>query len=145
MQVGEDILISLSPPYTRAILAGRKTVELRRRPLRVAAGTRVWIYSKIPVGRIEAAASVVEVREASPADLWAEFGSLVGVTRAEFDRYFEGCARGCAVLLADARAVFPPVALSTLRARLAGFQPPQFFRRLARVELDSLPLESSVS
>jgi predicted transcriptional regulator len=125
-----DILISVAPCYTRAILSGRKTVELRRRRMHVNRGTRVWIYSKVPVGSVEATALVERVCQGDPESLWAEFHQAVGISRIAFDEYFAGCARGCAVVLREVSPVDPVVELEHLKARFDGFHPPQFFKRL---------------
>ena len=125
-----DILISLAPTYTQAILSGRKTVELRRRRMHVKTGSRVWIYSKVPVGSVEATAVVEKVCQADPDSLWSEFHQGVGISRAAFDAYFTGCARGCAVVLREISAVDPAVELAHLRLEFEGFHPPQFFKRL---------------
>ena len=125
-----DILISVAPTHTRALLSGRKTVELRRRRIHVKGGTRIWIYSKVPVGSIEATAVVERTCQADPESLWSEFHRAVGITRTAFDEYFEGCVRGCAVVLRDVSPVYPAMQLAQLRTEFDGFHPPQFFKRL---------------
>jgi predicted transcriptional regulator len=130
-----DILISLAPEYTRAILEGRKTVDLRRRRLHVSEGTRIWIYSKTPAARIEATAYVKEICEDDPGGLWSEFGGASGMSRADFDRYFSGCSQGCAIVLDGVRGVVPALGLATMKSEVAGFHPPQFFKRLGTQEL----------
>lgn len=140
MSDSRDILISLAPAYTRAILDGKKTVELRRRRLRVENGTRVWIYSKIPAARIEATAYVESIHEGDPESLWCDFEHEVGISRAEFDRYFTGCSRGWALKLTLVRALIPALELSVIRAEVVGFHPPQFFKRLSAEEINGFVL-----
>jgi predicted transcriptional regulator len=135
-----DILISLAPAYTRAILDGKKTVELRRRRLRVGNGTRVWIYSKTPAACIEAMAYVESIHEGNPDTLWGDFGDAAGISRAEFDRYFAGCSRGWALTLTRVRALTPALNLNVMRSEFAGFHPPQFFKRLSQEEIKGLLL-----
>lgn len=125
-----DILISLAPGYTRAILEGRKTVELRRRRMRVKTGTRVWLYSKAPTARVEGTACVQLVYEADPKRLWSKYSEVVGISRTEFDEYFRGCVKGCAIVLGRACAIVPALDLATMRNKVTGFHPPQFFKRL---------------
>lgn len=133
-----DILISLAPAYTRAILEGRKTVELRRRRINVNNGTRIWLYSKVPTGRVEGTARVQRIHEADPKGLWSKYSELVGISRAEFDEYFQGCSKGCAIVLDRAEAVVPSLDLETMRNKVAGFHPPQFFKRLDAEEVKVL-------
>jgi predicted transcriptional regulator len=138
-----DILISLAPSYTRAILEGKKTVELRRRRIHVVNGTRVWLYSKVPAARIEGTALVRCVVEGDPKGLWSKYSESVGISKADFDRYFLGCANGCAIILCSAHAIDPGLDLSTLRSKVPGFHPPQFFKRLDAEEMSVLLQTSS--
>ena len=130
-----DILISLRPAYTQAILEGRKTVELRRRKVHAAVGTRVWLYSKTPTARIEGVAWIKHVHEGGLSDIWSEYSNQVGVSKGEFEDYFKGCRKGCAIVLVEARAISPAVDLKTVKSRLGGFHPPQFFKRLNSQEI----------
>ena len=133
-----DILISLRPAYTKAILEGRKTVELRRRKVHAAAGTRVWLYSKTPTARIEGIALIKHIHEGGLPDIWSEYSNQVGVSKGEFEQYFKGCRKACAIVLVEAHAIFPAVDLKTVRSRLGGFHPPQFFKRLNSREVAAL-------
>lgn len=133
-----DILISLAPAYTRAILDGTKTVELRRRRVRAEVGTRVWLYSKVPTARVEGTARIQRIHERDVKRLWSEFSDGVGISKADFDEYFKGCNRGYAIVLTRARAVLPAPDLKTMKEDLAGFHPPQFFKRLQAEEVKIL-------
>jgi predicted transcriptional regulator len=133
-----DILISVAPIHAEAILSGKKTVELRRRRLKVPTGTRVWIYSKVPVGRVEATAIVDRVSHSDPDSLWEEFHQCVAISRTAFDQYFAGCASGCAVVLREVSPISPSMGLTHLRAQFSNFHPPQFFKRLRWNEVNVL-------
>jgi predicted transcriptional regulator len=133
-----DILISLRPVYTRAILDGRKTVELRRRAVRAEIGARVWLYSKAPKARLEGSARIERIEEKAVRGLWLRYSRNVGISRAEFDAYFEGCNTGCAIVLTRVQAVHPAVDLDTIRKQIGNFHPPQFFKRLKAKEVEIL-------
>ncbi len=125
-----DILISLHPEHTENVLSGRKTVELRRRRLRVGPGTRVWIYTKQPRSRVDAYAIVREVYEGSQEELWAKFGDQVAISRSDFDNYLSGSETGCAIVFASVSRLARAVGLDEIRRKVAKFHPPQFFKRL---------------
>jgi len=133
-----DILISLAPAYTKAILQGTKTVELRRRRVHAEVGTRVWLYSKVPTARVEGIARIEQIYEGNIKGLWSEFSEGVGISKTEFEAYFKGCSKGYAIVLAGARAVIPAPDLQTMRRKFAGFHPPQFFKRLEPEEVKVL-------
>lgn len=133
-----DILISLAPAYTRAILEGTKTVELRRRKVHAKVGTRIWLYSKVPTARVEGTARIERLQEGDLNGLWAEFSGEVGISKMEFEAYFTGCNKGYAIVLAGACAVTPAPDLKAMRRKLGGFHPPQFFKRLEPEEVKIL-------
>jgi predicted transcriptional regulator len=133
-----DIIISLRPDLTRAILEGRKTVELRRRKMKAAPGTRVWLYSKTPSAQVEGVARIMSIEERDLKSLWSEYSEEVGVSKPEFDAYFEGCKMGCAIRLSHPRTLSRMVALTSMREQLGDFHPPQFFKRLNAEELTAL-------
>jgi predicted transcriptional regulator len=127
----EHVLISLEARHAENIFAGTKHVELRRRAMNVSAGTVVWIYVKLPVGRVVGCARVSAAHSLAPSTLWKRFADVCGVTRREFFDYFDGRPKGFALGLQDPRRLAGAVSLTELREASAGFQPPQFFIRLA--------------
>jgi len=130
MRPAENILISVEHDYVLKMLDGLKTAELRRRPLRIQPGTRVWIYSKLPRGQVEVAATVDDVVAASPRKIWELYHGRIAITSTEFRAYLQGVNVACAVLLRDITALQPALKLDTLRETSRNFQPPQFFKRL---------------
>lgn len=140
-----NILISLRPAYTRAILDGKKTVELRRRRIHVENGTRIWLYSKAPTARIEGTVCVQNVCEANPKGLWAKYSQMVGISKLEFDTYFRGCTKGYAIVLREARAISPGLDLAAMRNTVVGFHPPQFFKRLHADEVQAMLTTSGLA
>ncbi|MBU7438875.1 transcriptional regulator [Paraburkholderia fungorum] len=131
MEHPEHVLISLEERHAENILAGTKHVELRRRAMNVKAGTVVWIYVKLPVGRVIGCAKVSAAHSLAPTTLWRRFSSVCGITRREFFDYFDGLSKGFALGLYEPQRLSGTISLTELRAVSAGFQPPQFFIRIA--------------
>jgi len=128
----EDILISVEDRYARNMLGGSKTVELRRRALRISPGTRIWVYTKLPKGKVELVAVVDKIESDFPANLWARYGTNVAISLGEFESYFANVRIGYAIIFRDVIPVSPGVELDTLRRAYSAFNPPQFFKRLAK-------------
>ena len=126
----ENILISVEYSHVVNMLNGTKTAELRRRPLRIHPGTQVWVYSKMPRGRVELVATADEIVASSPRKLWNLYQRRVAISASEFASYFAGVDIGYAILLGDIRVLRPAMGLPTLRRTSKGFHPPQFFKRL---------------
>ena len=125
-----DILISLLPQHCDNVVAGIKTVELRRRRPNVPPGTRVWIYAKRPRACIDAVAVIEAIYEGSHNELWKRFGDRVALSRPDFDEYLAGSDRGCAIVLRSASSLKKAIRLEDVRRRVRTFHPPQFFKRL---------------
>jgi predicted transcriptional regulator len=139
-----DILISLHPKHCDNVLAGIKTVELRRRRLKVLPGTRVWIYTKRPRACIAAVAVIEAIHEGSHSELWRKFGDRAAISRPDFDEYLAGVARGYAIVLRSAFSLKKAIRLEEVRRRVRTFHPPQFFKRL-RPDSEELALFSQGS
>ena|ERR1700727_3187466 len=125
-----EILISIRSEYVAKILAGEKTVELRRRHLKVLPGTRMWIYSKGPHGAVKACAVIKDVVKAEPNSLWRRFRSHVGVTYGEFQSYFGTSDEGCALILENVVTLQKQITLCAMREKVPSFHPPQFYAKL---------------
>lgn len=123
-------MMSLEPELTARVLSGQKTVELRRRRVCFKPGDRVWFYSKVPTGQVEAVAIVKNVVEGAPSELWARFKNRIGITRAEFDRYLGNCAVASGIVLGEVTKLDRRLDLGAMRSAVDSFQPPQFYRRL---------------
>lgn len=130
MRKREQLLISIEKRHAVNILSGAKRVELRRRTMHVAEGDVVWLYEKMPTGAIVGFAMVNGRNCASPRAIWAQFGTVSGLTKAEFMSYFAGSDTAFALSLHRPTVLGKPVPLVDLRKVHPGFQPPQFYCRL---------------
>lgn len=124
-------LISLEERFADGILQSTKRVELRRRPMRLKVGTTIWMYVKVPVGKVVGSAQVHSTHELAPSTLWRRYGDVSGLARGEFYDYFSGLPKGFVVLLTNPKRLSEPVSLNQLRELNGAFQPPQFFQHLA--------------
>ncbi|MEJ7783295.1 MAG: ASCH domain-containing protein [Solirubrobacteraceae bacterium] len=102
-----DVLMSIRPMYTEAILAGTKTVELRRRRPSFSRGTRILVYATSPDQRVQGAFDVGGVIEDSPEGLWPTIEHRAGVDRETFDSYFSGCDVAFAIEVENPRRIVP--------------------------------------
>lgn len=126
-----DILISVEARHASNMLAGGKSVELRRKPLNIAQGTRVWVYSKLPRGQIDALAVVNEVVADTPNKIWNSYGAQSAISKSEFDAYFADARTGYAIIFREVKPLAPILSLSSIRDKISYFHPPQFFKRLS--------------
>lgn len=126
----DEILISVKEQYATNIFSGEKTVELRKRRPNIVSGTRIWIYVTAPTAEIWGYANLVDIKSAPPTVIWDELGSQTGLSKREFDDYFEFCQLAHALLLSDVMIMARALSLAKIRERVIGFHPPQFFCHL---------------
>lgn len=122
-----DVVLSIKPVYSEKILAGQKTVELRRRfPVAVPYGALAYIYSSSPVKAIVGTVSIRDVLKLPVEQIWTEFEATAFIERPLFDKYFEGLDYGYALVFDDVKSFTRPLPLQELREKF-GFEPPQSF------------------
>ncbi len=122
-----DVVFSIKPEYSRKILLGSKTVELRRRfPTEVASGTNALIYATSPTRALIGIAAIGDVTRLPKKEIWRRYSKKACISREDFDAYFEGLDSGVAIELRHARSLKREVPLEELRDRF-NFEPPQSF------------------
>lgn len=122
-----DVVFSIKPEYSRKIVTGEKTVELRRRfPMSVPAGTTALIYETSPTRALAGIAEIGEVHKRTPLEIWKTFSDRACIARKDFDAYFYGADSAFAIELKRGRRLPRPLGLSELRDRFS-FEPPQSF------------------
>lgn len=125
-----QVMISLTPTYGELMLSGSKTIELRNRIIRIEPLTTIWMYVKLPVGKIVAHADVERVIHDCPFAIWNSYRERMCIERAQFERYVGNRVRVSAIFLQDLKKLDEPLSITRIRSRLHGFQPPQFYFRI---------------
>jgi predicted transcriptional regulator/DNA-binding XRE family transcriptional regulator len=122
-----DFVLSIKPEYSKKILIGTKTVELRRRfPLMKNKGSVAYIYSTSPVRALVGAAEICDVERLPLPMLWRRHGASASIDKADFESYFTGLDEGYALFMTKPRSFLRPLDLSELKERF-GFQAPQSY------------------
>jgi predicted transcriptional regulator len=130
MNEPDEILISLKPKYADHIFEGTKTVELRKRRLKVEPGTRIWIYATAPTAALRGYANLAHIKTGSPSQIWRALGAQTGISRNEFETYFEACEVAHALVLTNVMAMKKALSLAGIRKAVNDFHPPQFYCHL---------------
>lgn len=122
------VVFSIRPPHAEKILAGKKTVELRRRFANdVRPGALALIYTTSPTRALTGLAQIRQVQRLTVPELWKHYRSAACIPKGTFEAYFSGRNCGYAIMLAFARPLARPVGLSELREQF-GFEPAQSFQ-----------------
>ena len=128
MAAASNIIISVKPEHARNIVAGLKTVELRRRFADTSAiGRWMLIYSSSPEKAIIGAARIENVRRMVVESLWKTFREQACIPHSAFLNYFSGVTEGVGVILGPVTRFDMAIPASELRERFS-FHPPQSYR-----------------
>jgi predicted transcriptional regulator/DNA-binding XRE family transcriptional regulator len=122
-----DIILAIHPTYSKKIIDGEKTVELRRRfATNAGSGSTAYIYSTAPVQALIGYAHIVDIHKLSTEDLWMKYRSMAQIDKNAFDTYFAGRSHGFALEFGKPTSFSRPIELAELRTRFS-FSPPQSF------------------
>lgn len=105
------ILISINPEHVAKILSGEKKFEYRTKAAKRDVDSLI-IYETTPVKRVVAEAKIIEVIELPPEELWNETQHQSGISKAFFDKYFQGRKVAYAYRLGEVKAYDDPRELS---------------------------------
>lgn len=141
MTTPRTLLLSLRPRFANAILAGTKTIEIRRRPVNAASGTPVILYASSPLRAVVGTARLASVDTHDPDTAWHRYRRTFGLSRDEYDAYLDGVTSVYLLRLQRVNRLNEPLPLQDLRQD-APFQPPQSFRYIA--PSDPTPLKDLV-
>ncbi|MEW9518760.1 ASCH domain-containing protein [Streptomyces tubercidicus] len=128
------MLLSVHPRFATAILAGSKTVEVRRQRVAAPPGTLVLLYATAPTMALVGMARIAAVHVASPKEVWSAHRTQTGISRREYDAYMTGATQASGLTMEAPHSFDEPVTLSALRAAGA-FHPPQSYRYMKGDEL----------
>lgn len=132
----EVLLLSVRPSFTRQILDGTKTIELRRVRPQAKAGQMVLIYGSSPTMALLAYGVVERIEMDKPNVFWPRVQHSCGIGWNEYQEYFRATKQAVGIWLRDVTALRKPLALSELRERWPWFRPPQSFC-FVRARVDS--------
>jgi predicted transcriptional regulator len=123
-----DFLVSIKPFYASKILAGQKTVELRRRfPRAQLTGATILIYASSPVQAVVGYARIKHVLQLPVPRIWKDHGTAACISKDEFDAYFAGVKIGFAIFFESVKPLKKQFKAIDLQMQF-GIVPPQSYR-----------------
>ncbi|HSN99645.1 MAG TPA: ASCH domain-containing protein [Candidatus Nanopelagicales bacterium] len=118
-------ILSIKPVYAQQILAGTKTIELRRSAMGLKRGDLIIVYISSPEQRLGMWFRVRDI-EALPVDeMWARYHDRLGIDQEPYLAYFEGAPRAIGLHVSDLHPFEPGLPLPEIRQLVPGFVPPQ--------------------
>lgn len=83
------MLLSINPEHVDNILQGTKIYEFRKRPCKRKVD-KIVIYATYPVKKVVGEVEVIDILEMQKESLWKITRKQSGISKAFFDRYYEG-------------------------------------------------------
>ena len=111
----DSIIIPIKEVYAKEILAGRKTVEFRRRFNLIYRKWAIVFYITNPIKQVHFYAVIKRVFEGSVNDLWTCYRREGAIERPVFDEYFQNCSTGYAIVLEQITELKRPFELEDLK------------------------------
>jgi predicted transcriptional regulator len=131
-------LLSLRPRFAKGLLAGTKTVEVRRRAPSLTPGMVCLLYASSPDRALVGSARIGAVHTAAPRILWRDWGDRTGLQASEFFDYLSDLSSAYVISIRDPVPLEQPIPLAELRHRQASFVVPQSYRFLGQDEWSNL-------
>lgn len=124
------LLISIKPQYAKKIFKGEKTIELRKSaPLRAGINSYMLIYVTSPVKELWGICKIAGIIKDKPEIIWEKFGKKTGITKEEFDNYYEETNNAFGIELKEVKSLLGhTINLEKLKKIIPGFNPPQTYR-----------------
>lgn len=121
------ILLSINPEHVDKILDGTKLYEFRKVKCKGEV-SKIIIYCTSPVMKVVGEATVDDVLDNSPDEIWKITSSSAGISKDFFDRYYKGRTRAIAFRIKCSERYNEPKELSEYGLSCA----PQSFAYIGR-------------
>lgn len=137
--MSKALFLSVRPNFAELILAGTKTVEVRRVVPRAAKpGSLVLIYASSPEKALWGICFIENVSIGRPETIWRKLGKSTGLKKRDFLAYLLGADKAVALHVSKPIEFARPIPLSEIRSVWNQFQPPQSFSYVALSKVEQL-------
>ena len=127
------LLLSIKPHFVQKILDGKKNVELRKVRPQLNIGDYILVYESAPQKILRGWFEVKSIVCAEPEFLWEKVKQDAGLTKEEFDLYYQKSNFGVGIFMKDRHIT--ALSLDEVRQRWPHFRPPQSFHYLKDNEI----------
>ena len=127
-------LLSIKPVYAREILAGTKTIELRRSAMGLKAGDIVLVYISAPEQRLGFWFRIKTIETLPPEEMWRRYHEHLGIAEVEYRAYFDGASAAVGLHIGELHPLASPVPLAEIQRLVPGFVTPQGLLRLREAQ-----------
>lgn len=116
--------LSIKHIYAERIVAGIKTIELRKRPIGMELGDLILLYETTPDSVIRGGFVAGETVCLPVSEMWKRYSSAMGVEKEFYDSYFSNCKVAYGTIVHQSFC-FPDLPVGEIQKLCPGFVPPQ--------------------
>lgn len=109
----ENIILPIKPVFAKKIFSGEKKYEYRKRLCKKEIN-KIYIYATAPIKMIIGEVGVVNKLSMDKEKLWQETQKYAGITKKNYDQYFESQDCACAYRIGEVRQYRFPIALDSI-------------------------------
>lgn len=120
-----QIVLAIHARHAAAILARKKTHELRRRLTNVEKGDRIYLYETSPESAVIGGFYVGSIDRDTPRGIWKRIGKGFAISKSDFDAYVAGAREVVAIQVENVFRLRRPTQVRELMGVDSGFSPPQ--------------------
>ena len=117
-------IISIKPAYANQILAGRKTIELRKSGMGLTPQDVVLVYTSAPEQQLSFWFRIQKVETLPVSEMWKRNEHHLGISREDYEAYFAGAESATGLHVGEIHEL-KPIPLAQIQCEVEGFVPPQ--------------------
>jgi len=117
-------ILSIKPVYANQILAGTKTIELRKSSMGLNAGDVILVYSSAPEQHLGFWLRVKDVEVLPIEKMWQRYQERLGIGYDVYAAYFSGVHAAVGLHIGEVHRLVP-IPLQEIQQLVPGFVPPQ--------------------
>jgi predicted transcriptional regulator len=117
-------ILSIKPIYANQILAGTKTIELRKAPMGLTSGDVILVYSSAPEQRLTFWFQIKAVEILTVEEMWNRHQAKLGIDHEDYCSYFSELDLAVGFHVGKLNKL-SPISLREIEEVVPGFVPPQ--------------------
>jgi len=120
-----SVILSIKPKYAMKIFSGEKKVEFRKKVwIKINKIKKVYLYVSGHIGQILGTFLIENILKENPKTLWYLYKEVGGISKEEFDSYFNNTYQGNGIYIKNPVKFKQPIDPYELDPN---FRPPQNF------------------
>ena len=85
-----NVILSIKPCFCASIFKGLKLYEYRKKVFKHSDVNKVYVYASKPISKIVGYFTIKRIIEDSPSMIWSQTHEHGGITKKQFQEYFQG-------------------------------------------------------